>query len=67
MACEYCNNTHGHDPRCPYAPEELPILSCVCSAPIFEGDYYYNVDGQIFCEECFKEYSYVRFGHYAER
>lgn len=26
MACEYCNNTHGHDPRCPYAPEDKDAL-----------------------------------------
>ena len=35
---------------------EEPELRCsVCDSPIYEGDYYYNISEDIYCEDCLKD------------
>lgn len=50
--CDVCRQTPC-DPRCPYAPEP-PIIHrcCSCENDIFEGDDYYDLDGEPWCEDC---------------
>lgn len=33
-------------------PEEKPVLQCECGKAIYDGDSYYCVCGEVFCEEC---------------
>ncbi len=50
--CEVCRQIPCH-PRCPNAPESPIIHKCIhCGVKIREGDTYYNVDGEPWCEEC---------------
>ena len=38
---------------CPNAPEPPKFGECkVCGADIFEGDDYYEIDGEYWCEPC---------------
>ena len=35
------------------ACEQQPIFNCdQCDAPIYEGDLYYEIDNEVYCEEC---------------
>lgn len=56
--CDVCLQ-HPCHPRCPNAPEppEPPyITECLnCGEKIYDGDYYYDIDGEEWCEECIKE------------
>lgn len=50
--CEICRQMPC-DSRCPNAPEAHAVYECVlCGEPIREGDYFYNLDGASYCEEC---------------
>lgn len=50
--CEYCHSS-PHLPRCPNAPEPSIVYECsCCGEPIYEGDTYYDVDSNVWCEEC---------------
>ena len=50
--CEFCHN-FPHLPRCPNAPEPLMVYKCsCCGEAIYEGDDCYDIDGDIWCEEC---------------
>ncbi|MDD4715904.1 MAG: hypothetical protein PHT34_05115 [Oscillospiraceae bacterium] len=53
-------------------PEEKPLFVCQgtggrCGAPIYEEDFYYDVDGSVLCEECGPDYFSRRFGKRAAR
>lgn len=53
--CDMCWQTPCH-PRCPNAPEPLVIHKCIhCGAEIREGESYYDIDGEPWCEDCIKE------------
>ena len=56
--CDVCLQ-HPCHPRCPNAPEppEPPyVTECLnCGEKIYDGDYYYDIDGEEWCEECIKE------------
>lgn len=42
--------------------KEQPKLRCdQCDTPIYEGDLYYYIDGEVYCEDCTKDI----FGVYA--
>lgn len=50
--CDICRTTPCH-PFCPNAPEPPVFGRCVnCKEKIFDGDDYYDIDGDIWCEEC---------------
>ena len=52
--CDTCFCTPCH-PRCPNAPEckEEPVITCdVCGKFVYDGDVYYDIDGDFWCEEC---------------
>lgn len=50
--CEYCHS-FPHLSRCPNAPEPPEVYKCsCCGEPIYEGDTYYDIDGDAWCEEC---------------
>lgn len=52
--CEICLTTPCH-PRCPNAPEPRIVHWCIhCYEPIREGDDFYDVDGEAWCEECMR-------------
>jgi hypothetical protein len=61
MACEYCRYDRGHHPQCPEADEPRIITYCLeCKEAIREGDEYYHIGDQTYCEECmetFKKYA----------
>ena len=50
--CEYCHRNPCLS-RCPNAPEPPILYECsCCGKEIYEGDIYYNIDGDAWCEEC---------------
>ena len=50
--CSECRQSPCH-PRCPYAPEPKAVFICSgCSHEIYEGDDYWDIMGEQFCEEC---------------
>lgn len=53
--CEICRQ-HPCDCRCPNAPLPPQVFVCSgCGEPIREGDIYYDILGEQFCEECIEE------------
>ena len=56
--CNICRQTPCH-PRCPEAPEPKAIYECInCNAGIYDGDGYYDLNGERWCVDCMKEYFY---------
>ena len=52
MMCEECR-MHPCHPRCPNAPEPRRVFLCSgCNGDIVEGDDYWDILGEQFCEEC---------------
>ena len=52
--CEVCLQTPCN-PRCPNAPDPPTVFVCSgCSESIREGDYYWDIFGEQFCENCIK-------------
>lgn len=50
--CVECHQTPCH-PRCPNAPEPEKVFICSgCGDYIYDGDWYYDVLGEQFCENC---------------
>lgn len=50
--CDHCLQSPCH-PRCPNASEPPLFANCVgCGAEIYDGDAYYEVDGDPYCEAC---------------
>ncbi len=50
--CDICLRSPCH-PRCPNAPEPPVVTSCIhCGEHIHEGEDYYNIDGEPWCENC---------------
>lgn len=55
--CSVCMRVPCH-PRCPNAPEPVPIYRCgKCGEGIFEGDKYYDSQKGYICEECLDDMS----------
>ena len=53
--CEVCHMSIC-DSRCPNAPEPPQVYICSgCGQPIYEGDDYWDIMGEQWCEECIKE------------
>lgn len=52
--CQECHQSPCH-PRCPNAPEPKAVFICSGRGEeIFEGDDYWDILGEQFCEECIK-------------
>lgn len=50
--CEICLKAPC-DPRCPNAPGPKPVFICSgCGNEIYDGDDYWNIMGEQFCENC---------------
>lgn len=50
--CDVCWKTPC-DPRCPNAPEPKKFGKCnECGYDIYEGDDYYEINGETYCEAC---------------
>ena len=52
--CQECLRTPCH-PRCPNAPEpeEIPVYVCSgCSKEIMDGEDYWEIMGEQWCEDC---------------
>lgn len=50
--CEICLRSPCHV-RCPNAPEPIPVFICAeCGNDIHDGEDYYEVLGEQFCEHC---------------
>lgn len=44
----------------PAEPTERPILRCdACDCDIYEGETYYNINGEKWCESCVKDNSHI--------
>ena len=53
--CDICRNIPCI-PRCPNAPEPRPIFICSgCGEDILEGDLYWDIMGEQFCDSCIDE------------
>ena len=53
--CDICWQSPCH-PRCPNAPEPPVAHRCVfCGCEIYEGEGYYDLDGEPWCEVCVKQ------------
>lgn len=52
MFCEHCHSS-PHLSGCPNAPEPRTVYICSeCGEMICEGDWFYRVLGETYCEEC---------------
>lgn len=52
VMCDMCLQSPCN-PRCPNAPEPPAIHKCMhCDEDIVEGEGYYDVDGEPWCEHC---------------
>lgn len=50
--CEECLRSPCH-PRCPNAPDPPAVFICSgCGKTIYEGEDYYDILGEQFCEDC---------------
>lgn len=50
--CDICRQSPCH-PRCPNAPGPKPVFVCSgCGQDIYEGEDYWDVLGEQFCEDC---------------
>lgn len=50
--CEICRRSPCH-PRCPNAPDPIPVYLCAgFGHDIYEGELYWDVLGEQFCENC---------------
>ena len=50
--CSLCRQFPCH-PRCPNAPEPVPLMRCKeCGEGIYEGDEYYDTGNGGICKEC---------------
>lgn len=50
--CEYCHQ-YPHALGCPNDPDPEVIYECsACGADIVEGEDYYEVDGEPYCDGC---------------
>lgn len=50
--CMECRMNPCH-PRCPNADEPEAVERCAnCGEPIYEGDDYYEIGGECYCEVC---------------
>lgn len=50
--CSECHRTPCH-PRCPNAPDPEPVFVCSgCGHYIVEGEDYWDILGEQFCEDC---------------
>jgi formylmethanofuran dehydrogenase subunit E len=53
-----------------YFPEPEPRkvfeVCDICGNEIFEGDYYYHINGDDVCEDCFPQLSKELYGKWAE-
>jgi hypothetical protein len=57
--CELCGN-YPCDYRCPNAPEPPIVFYCdECGEPIYEGDTYYQVDLDKYCEDCMNDFKRI--------
>lgn len=64
--CEMCHSIPCH-PRCPNAPEPVPVLKCRrCKEGIFEGDRYYTTKTAYIYEECLGEMTATELLEYEE-
>lgn len=53
--CDLCRH-YPCDSRCPNAPNPPTVFLCSgCGGEIWEGDDYWDVMGEQFCEECIRE------------
>lgn len=44
----------------PVEPEEEHVFICdACGGPIYEGENYYDIDGDKWCEECIRNASHL--------
>lgn len=49
--CEICYNSPCLA-GCPNAEEVVVHYCCECGEPIYEGDYFYEINGEPWCAEC---------------
>lgn len=53
--CEYCHS-YPHRRGCPNEPEAPIVTSCSnCHRNIREGDEYFDIDGEPWCETCIED------------
>lgn len=53
--CDVCRHTICPH-NCPNAPEPKSVFICSgCGKKIYEGDYYYDILGEQFCESCIED------------
>ena len=53
--CSLCRQFPCH-PRCPNAPEPVPLMRCKeCGEGIYEGDEYYDTGNGGICKECIED------------
>ena len=53
--CEICHRTPCH-PRCPNADEPAVVCLCAnCGDEIHEGDEVYNINDELWCENCVRD------------
>ena len=67
--CDICRQNPCNS-RCPNADEPKRLATCcVCKDGITAGEKYWHIDGKDYCENCeddYREYTDLKFMHYAE-
>lgn len=52
VMCQVCGS-YPCNARCPNAPDPEVFARCeICGEPIYDGEDYYEIDGQRYCEDC---------------
>ncbi len=50
--CDICLKSPC-DPRCPNAPDPVPVYICDgCGSPILEGEDAWHIQQEVYCEHC---------------
>ena len=52
--CEICHRSPCL-PRCPNAEEPVAAKCCNCGRDIYEGEDAFNINGDIYCEDCIND------------
>lgn len=57
--CEYCHS-YPHFSGCPNAPDPEVAMQCDnCGGDIYVGDYYFEIAGKVYCEDCMYDAAYA--------
>lgn len=58
--CPVCGYTNSHRPECPeYQNSDNYCLCTECGKPIYNGESYYEINGEKLCEDCMNDHRHL--------